>query len=109
MNNLLVEHYRCPKEVACFQTDGQLRERPGYFRFDKSTVGFGRLTTEIRPGTAADSNLSDLTSAVEYKDSKCVLPFDPDEVITNLRYERYVNTGALPNSGLRRLARNAYY
>ena len=107
MSNSLVEHYRCPESMSCFQTTGQLCERPGYFRLDSRTIGFGRLSMELPVRTA----LSELTDVmrVDFNDSKCLLPFDPDEIIANLRYERYVETGALPNAGWRRLARNGYY
>ena len=108
MHNLLVEHYRCPKEISCFQVDGRLRERPGYFRLANDTIGFGRLTKQS-PSQTADTALPDVTMEGSIRDAKYFLPYDPDEVVTNLRLERYVNDSILPNAGLRRLARNSYY
>ena len=108
MNKLLVEHYKCPQEVECFQLAGRLRDKSGYFRLDNATIEFGRLTTSS-PSHTVDSDLPDLTEELKIHDTKCTLPFEPDEIVTNLRYERYVHAGALPNAGLRRLARNGYY
>jgi peptidoglycan/xylan/chitin deacetylase (PgdA/CDA1 family) len=108
MHNLLVEQYKCPKEMACFRVEGQPGETPGYFRVDNGTIGFGRLTTKS-PSNTVDTDLSHLTMGAAVRDSTCFLPFDPDEAITNLRLERYVNHSVLPTTGLRRLARNGYY
>ncbi len=48
-----------------------------------------------------------MASRVEFDGASYSLPFDPDEVATNLRYERYVQSPK--SAGTRKLARKLYY
>lgn len=104
-----VDYYRSPEEFSCFELAGSASEKPGYFRFNGSAL-FGRPTLGV-PADAVDLNLDETANYVEIRESKCYLPFDADEVVTNLREERYV---ANPDvNGARRagraLVRKAYY
>src|SRR6202041_3151789 len=66
-----------------------MSSKGGYFRFGSNTVGYGRLC-----GSTHDSSLTfsrhDLLDDVVIDDGRVCLPFNPTEVIDNLRLERYV-------------------
>src|SRR5204863_8447436 len=84
----IVDHYRCPEDVAGFELAGKLGDAPGYFRFGPETICYGSSSfgssTEQSAGSLYDA-LADVTSS----NGTVRLPFDPNEVIANLRYERY--------------------
>ena len=61
--------------------------------------------------TASDGSYphaADLCAGGQLENGRCVLPFDVDKFVENLRQERYV-TSAGPQSVLRRLGKAAYY
>jgi hypothetical protein len=83
------EAFRCPEEFGCIGlTDGP-SAGPGYFRFGKDTIYYGRSSGPVcqTPGGVLHDALED----VSVSGGTPVLPFDPAEVIDNLRLERYVN------------------
>jgi hypothetical protein len=82
------DHYRCPNEFLGFRASGQLSVDPGYFQFGPETICYGRCASEAQqsqPGSA----LRDVLPHVSTRKTPVVLPFDPSEVIDNLRLERY--------------------
>jgi hypothetical protein len=84
------DHFRCPEGFLDFRLDGTLRGGPGYFHFGPDTVGFGRVSNGSARATVSP-DLSDLLSLATISDGEVVLPFDPNEVIDNLRLERYAS------------------
>ncbi len=82
---------------------------PGFFRFGDDTVCYGRLSAGIvrrRPEDDLYNVLRDITVA----GSNTVLPFDADEVIENLRYERYIGCDTpRPGNIPWTLAKKVYY
>lgn len=110
MSLLLQEHFRCPDDVARFAVPAACDSQPGYFRFGPDTVVFGRLAGQKTASTpeSADVDAADL---VVFERGKCRLPFDPGEILDNLRFERYPGAGWSAGSGswLRRLSADAYY
>jgi hypothetical protein len=109
MNTALIDHYRCPDSFADFKLKGQLSDDAGYFRFGQDTVCYGRSAAGFR-ATRADAVLYDTLRDVTTDGSNAFLPFDPTDVIDNLRLERYANHynyGAL--NRWERWLRNAYY
>jgi len=109
MNTALIDHYRCPDDFAHIQLKGVLSEDVGYFRFGRDTICHGRSTSGFR-ASRADGVLYDALRDVSTSDLSLSLPFDPTEVIDNLRLERYANrhSQAALNHWERSL-RNAYY
>jgi len=108
MNKSFLDYYRCPERYADFRLlhgDGGGRA-PGYFRFG-GHLCYGSSTLAAGAHSANDS-LQDVTSEVELGDSTCFLPFDLNDVITNLRQEKYLTRSVRP-SALKRLIRSAYY
>jgi hypothetical protein len=85
---LIGERYGTAAPLADFQVRGPLAEEPGYFRFGPATICWGRpaaRTASAEPAGALYDALGDVTAA----DGVVRLPMDPDEVVHNLRHERY--------------------
>ena len=109
MNTALADYYRCPDGFADFKLQGQLSDDVGYFRFGPNTICYGRSSSGFR-ANRADDLLYDVLKDATTNGSNAVLPFDPTELIDNLRLERYANRynhSAL--SRWKRSLRNAYY
>ncbi len=87
LSRVLMERYRCPGEFLSFAQSRELSRDAGYFRFGPD-VCYGRSCVE-----GVQLQLSSLLhDVVEYSvvdEGMVRLPFDPDEVIDNLRLERY--------------------
>jgi hypothetical protein len=109
MQQELTQYFRCPDKFFDFELAEGLSRDSGYFRFGQDAICYGRSAAGSRAKSACGS-LHDISGDVRFHDSAAVLPFDPAEVATNLRYERYVAgsaSGAL--KFLSSLKRNAYY
>jgi hypothetical protein len=91
----VLNRYRCPGEFLNFRLSEELSSDSGYFQFGPGTTCYGRLSNGTQQAPLGDS-LFDTLSCVSLDGTQIVLPFDPNEVIDNLRLERY------PNSKLRR-------
>ncbi len=88
VNKALLERFRCPEPIARYVRTGEPSHMPGYFRYGKNAVCFGRSYAGPVFSSAA-ATLADAKSASGITDPVPELPFDPDEVIDNLRLERY--------------------
>jgi hypothetical protein len=109
MEQALIDRYRCPESLVKFDLIGGLSNEAGYFRFGPDTICYGHSASGFL-ASRADSVLYDALKDVTTNGSNAVLPFDPTEVIGNLRLERYANHynhAAL--SRWKRSLRNAYY
>jgi len=105
LSGVLFERYRCPDAFLNLTLRGRLSADPGFFQFGSDAICYGRssvgyLRSQIGP------DLYDLTQDIILGSSEVCLPFDPVEVIDNLRLERY--PGA-KDSWIRSRAREAYY
>lgn len=91
MKESFLEYFRCPSSFVDFRLAGPLLPPAGFFRFGSDEVCFGCLCRGQTFPDPQDLPLdSSLNARIEL--NTCVLPFDPDEVVQNLRYERYRNT-----------------
>jgi hypothetical protein len=86
MGKVLYERYRCRRNFFDFVLNGQLSSDEGYFRFGLDTLCFGRSSLGAR-GAEYDA-LKD----VVVNDGELRLPFDPTEIVDNLRLERYARS-----------------
>ena len=87
----VLDRYRCPESVLDFQVDAEVSRTPGFFRFGSDATCFARSSsggsnTPVEP-------LSDALVKASWSNGSVRLPFDPDEVIDNLRLERYSPAG----------------
>jgi hypothetical protein len=88
LSRALTDHYRCPENLLDFALSGELPSGSGYFRFGPDVVAYGRARSGGRKDSAG-SSLHDAFLDATIRDATVTLPFDPTEVIDNLRLERY--------------------
>jgi len=93
MNKTVIDYYRCPENLANLQLAGRLSEDAGYFRFGHQTICYGKSASGFRSHQVSGS-LYDALTDVRVDGGSVRLPLDPDEIIENLRYERYWHDGS---------------
>ena len=106
MSSSFLGYYRCPEEFAKFSHAPELGQTPGYFRFGKQITCYGRSAAPSAMGPNGD--LLDVLPLVQAREDGIVLPFDADEILENLRKERYVAAEETP-SFTQQLVRRTYY
>src|SRR6267154_1711896 len=110
MDHTFYDYFRCPESTVDFRLTGNLSQGLGYFRFGEDVTCYGQSCVGDR-ARKYDSPLCDISSAVKFGEHIVELPFDPDDVTTNLRCESYAGhmgehkTKLPPN----RLFRGIYY
>jgi len=82
------DRYRCADAFLDFRLGGALPRDSGYFQFGLDTTCYGRSLTCCHQGQLG-SPLCNMLPEVSFDGTQLVLPFDPNEVIDNLRLERY--------------------
>ena len=109
MSRALVDCYRCPEEFLNCELAGPLSADSGYFRFGYDAICYGRTSSGYRAPDSETLLYSTLRD-IQKSGSTLRLPFNPTEVIDNLRLERYAEQ-AKPSqwSWRQRLLRDAYY
>lgn len=109
-NQALVAYYRCAEGIGDFVPAGRLSDDSGFFKFGPEVICYGQSSSGAR-AQAVTAGLHDSSQDVSMEGSMLRLPFDPTQVINNLRCERYAtNTAcATPKSALGSLVRNGYY
>ena len=95
MNQAIIDYYRCPDDMVDFRLAGDVSKDPGYFRFGPETVCYGKSSSGAR-SRRVNGALYDAATDVRIADGAVHLPLDPDEIIDNLRSERYYGTGGRP-------------
>jgi hypothetical protein len=84
----LYDMYRCPEEFLHFRLGEGISSHLGYFQFGSSNICYGRSHKDAHK-TAFTPPHWDALPRVCIDGTSVVLPFDPNEVIDNLRLERY--------------------
>jgi len=109
INGTLVERYRCPESIGQFTLTGGLSPGSGYFRFGDN-ICYGQCASGPVANLATD-DLWDAAAHTTTEGTTLRLPFDPTQIVDNLRFERYVSKGRQDGGrvGSRSLARAAYY
>jgi len=110
MSQTFIDYFRCPAEFADFRVPEGLSEKRGFFRFGAEGIGYGRLPAG-QPENGSIHHARDVASSTRIEDQGCYLPFDPDEVVRNLRLERYIarSSGNGNRATARKIMRNSYY
>lgn len=88
INQLLVDHFRCPATLADFEVAGDLSADSGYFRFGSEAICYGQCSNGP-PASVVTDLLRDACDYVSMNRSSIQLPFDPVQVVNNLHNERY--------------------
>ena len=107
-NRVLADYYRCPASPVQVVTTGHSEGQAGYFRLGPDVICYGRLSC----GAAAPTPLGELDDALAYaevKSHEIQLPFDVEEVIENLRRERYTAHFHEEGQVLDEILRKTYY
>ncbi len=109
-SRLLTEHFRCPDGLIDMTVSEGLSGRPGYFRFGTDTICYGQISS-VTPADTVSGDLHDAFQDVQANGSSLQLPFDPVQVVNNLRHERYFSDHALGRTANRAsgLIRKLYY
>lgn len=110
MGNHLSEYFRIPEDLRCSFTHQELTGAPGFFRFGPETICYGRCGSGPTAKTYS-SHLYDALPEARTVDQCVRLPFDPADVIDNLRSERYLSASGRRANGLTgsALIRKIYY
>jgi len=85
---LVTNRFRCPQDVADFVIDGDLSRDPGYFRMGSEGICFGQCSSGA-PAKSVSESLHDAGEYIIIDRSSVHLPFDPVQIVDNLRSERY--------------------
>ncbi len=101
------DRYRCAENFFDLVLNEQLSSDDGYFRFGQNTICYGRSCSGVRR-PRPESSLYDAIKDVIIDNGKLGLPFDPSEIINNLRLERYANARDM-ESRFEKLFRRVYY
>jgi hypothetical protein len=102
------DYYRCPEEFTrCFRGD-TLPSRTGYFRFGPQAICYG-TNRKGAVSASVDGGLYDALKDVVLKSGEVHLSFDSDEVVDNLRFERYSNGSENRSPLAGKLANKLYY
>src|SRR5437868_8841952 len=88
LSSAFLDYFRCPESFATFSPSGKLSEDEGFFRFGQNSICYGRSSSGVRAKHPTDE-LHDVMADVLTDGSTLKLPFDPSEIVSNLRYERY--------------------
>jgi hypothetical protein len=111
-NQEVLDYYRCPegKGIEDSVLTGKLSEESGFFRFGPGVICYGQSSSRVS-AHALSAGLHDSFRDVSAEGSTLRLPFDPSQVVNNLRWERYaVNTpSAAEKSFPKSVIRSAYY
>jgi hypothetical protein len=104
------EYFRCPAEYGDFRLEGDLSARQGFFKFGPDLICYGRLSgTRVRENVSDE--LTDASIQVRHEKGTSYLPFELDEVVQNLRRERYYKVTQSESRGpkSRSFLRKTYY
>jgi hypothetical protein len=109
MNRALLDFYLCPERYVDFELTGELSGDVGYFGFGQNATCYGRSASGYRT-SRPDALLYNALADVTVRGATSALPFDPNDIIDNLRLERYANhDGRGPLSGWERSLKRIYY
>jgi hypothetical protein len=109
-NKLLTDRFRCPEDVADFVVTSGLSSESGYFRFGADAICYGQCSSAIPAALVTDARPV-ACQDVHTDGSTVQLPFDPVQVVDNLRFERYAANSAHGGKKLetKNALRNLYY
>jgi len=107
---LLTDHFRCPDDFLDLTVSGDLSADSGYFRFGADALCYGQLSSAT-PSAKVTGPLHDALKNVRANGSSLHLPFDPVQIVNNLRHERYQCNHALGRTANKSsgLVRKLYY
>src|SRR5882724_6271368 len=111
MNQPVIDYFRCPENFTRLQLAGPLSSGPGYFSFGAHTICYGNSSSGFRSSKVTGLLHDILTDVNAAEDGTVQLTLNPNEIVENLRHERYcLNKGQiLPHLSESPLIRAIYY
>ena len=111
MEQPVIDYFRCPQSFIQFRVAGPLCADPGYFSFGPEAICYGTSTSGFRSRRVTSLLHDALTDVSTAEDGTVLLTLDPNEIVQNLRHERYWrSTGEiLPRFAENPLIRAVYY
>jgi len=109
LNRALADRYRCPESFAEALVAEPLSSDPSWFRFGDRIWCYGQHSSKHPPGSG--QSCPDLNGDATVYQGRLLLPFDPTQIIENLRCEVYAhaaNEGPAA-AGPKGLSRRVYY
>jgi hypothetical protein len=104
---LVKDHFRYAETLADFVVTGELSKEPGYFRLGSDAICYGQYSAGL-PAHRVTEALPHADPSVTSNSVK--LPFDAEQVINNLRSEKYFSDAAASEKGgLKAVVRSMYY
>ena len=88
MNRTFVDCYRCPEEFARCFIDGEPSRHLGHFLFGPEAICYGSISKGAVQ-RSPNGELHDALNDAVVESGALHLSFDPDQVVDNLRFERY--------------------
>jgi hypothetical protein len=88
MNQTFLEYFRCPERYVRLAAKDGLSDSCGFFSFGEGVLGYGKYAGHT-PAASPQGPLRDGWEDVECASGSVHLPFDLEEVVENLRLERY--------------------
>jgi hypothetical protein len=109
VNEALVAHYRCPEDFAPWTPAAcEASRENGYFQFGPDAICYGRSALGFLADQPTDHLYDVLQDVVPALDA-LRLPFDPSEIVANLRGERYAASEGSKTSSWNSTLREVYY
>lgn len=109
MKTAFVDYYRCPEELVNLEVMTPLKDRLGFFRFGTNSTCYG-LCADAYTCDHTNGELRDALPNVVVSTGNVRLPFDLNEVVDNLRLERYSSVGkGCHGFKVRDILKDAYY
>lgn len=88
----LIRYFRCPDPPFEFSIDTRSPTAPGFFELG-NIVCYGRCSEDVLADDPG-GDLVDLSEQVRVNGGNPILPFDPEEIVKNLREEHYASSCA---------------
>jgi hypothetical protein len=107
ISQLLIERFGCRDDLGKHTIRGELSADSGYFRLGADIRCYGQCSTAV-PAQSVTDDAPDLLQDVIIDGATVALPFDPVQIIENLRREKYASMRTRP-SAPRGLVRTLYY
>jgi hypothetical protein len=110
VNQLLLERFRCPEFNVVLTSAPNVSGGYGHYPFSSDTICYGPCSSGAPVAVVTDK--LHVASEKESIDGSAVeLPFDPAQIVDNLRFERYAANSAQVHKSLltKRVVRNFYY
>lgn len=89
MLQALSDYYRVPESLLGAVLAADCSGDPGFFRFGPEAICYGRCASGVST-RIENAGLYDASKYVRFNEPKIYLPFDPAQVIENLRREEYI-------------------